>query len=170
MGSAFLAVIGIGITATQLSCSKVSAQTSNYVLAPATTSTLGGVIVDGSTIKVDASGKISAVSNNTSQLNKILYAIGYGGGPGYTNSNASEYWIMNYDGTNPKKVPVTFAAGFSYSMNPRLSPDGQKIFFSASKDSKAYLYSCSIDGTNLKTLLVQDSNGGGANIEVAGAY
>jgi hypothetical protein len=175
LGSAALTLMAIAISLFQISCNKVAnAQTnSTYTLTPATTSKLGGVIIDGTSIKVDATGKISTASNGNQQLNIILYAIGYGGGPNYVNSSASEYWTMNYDGTNPKKVPLTFASGFYYSMNPRLSPDGKTIFFSASDNNyKSYLYSCSIDGTNLKTLLTQNKNGSGsgANIEVSGAY
>lgn len=174
LGSVSLMLFAIAILIFQISCNKqaIAQPTSSYTLPPATTSTLGGVIIDGTTIKVDANGKISTVSNNNQQLNIILYAIGYGGGPGAVNSSASEYWTMNYDGTNPKKIPLTFASGFYYSMNPRLSPDGKTIFFSASDNNyNSYLYSCSIDGTNLKTLLVQKQNAGsGANIEVGGAY
>lgn len=124
--------------------------------------------------KKETSAQTSSTSQ--SQLNLILYAIGYGGGPGVINSSASEYWIMNYDGSNPRKIPLTFSSGFNYTMNPRLSPDGKTIFFSATTWAnnayKAFLYTSSIDGTNLKTLLVQnqDNQGGGADIEVSGAY
>ena len=106
LGSAALTLFAIAISIFQISCNKDSnAQTnSTYILTPATTSKLGGVIVDGTSIKVDAAGKISTVSNGNQQLNIILYAIGYGGGPNYVNSSASEYWTMNYDGTNPKKI------------------------------------------------------------------
>ena len=56
-------------------------------------------------------------------------------------------------------------------MNQRLAPDGKTIFFSATNNYKAYMYSCSIDGSNLKTLLIQNASGGaGPDIEVAGAY
>jgi Tol biopolymer transport system component len=111
----------------------------------------------------------SKLNSEKKQLSKIIYAIGYGGGPGYVNSKAAEYWVMNTDGTNSHRIPVIFSAGFSYSMNPKLSLDGQTVFFSASDNYKAYLYSCSIDGSNLTTLLVQDMvNGAGANIEIGG--
>jgi len=113
-------------------------------------------------------------SSTKSQLNLILYAVDLSGG--LRNSGSVEYWTMNYDGTNAKKIPITFTPLYQYSMNPRLSPDGKTIFFSATSQASAnyytsYLYCCSIDGTNLKTLLVQNPNNGtGADIEVSGAY
>lgn len=175
LSSVVLIAFAISITLFQFSCKKdATAQVSSYTLLPATNSTLGGVIIDGSTIKVDVSGKISTVSNSNQQLNIILYALGYGGGPGYINSNASEYWVMNYDGTNPKKIPLTFSSNLKYGMNPHLSPDCKTVFFTAIEiaTSKSYLFSCSRDGSNLKTLLTvpKSSDGSGANIEVAGAY
>ena len=110
-------------------------------------------------------------SNGIIQSNKILYAVGYQGGPGVVNSAAKEYWIMNYDGTNATKIPLTFDSNFSYTMYPKISPDGKTIFFSASSSYKAYLYSCSVDGTNLRTLTIKDQNAGsGANIEIGNAY
>ena len=121
--------------------------------------------------KKEATASINS-PNSQIQINIVLYAIGYGGGPEYTNSKASEYWTMNYDGTNKKKFPLNFISGFQYSMNPRLSPDGKMIFFSTMSSGKAYLCSCSIDGSNLKTLLIQNQNneGTGADIEISGAY
>lgn len=168
MGSIVLTVFSISIILFQFSCRKVAtAQTAGYVLPVATTSTLGGVMVDGKTIKVDGIGRISTVNTN-SQLNLVLYAVSYG-----DYDNASEYWTMNYDGTNPIKIPLVFSSNIRYSMNPRLSPDGKTIFFATYDYTllKAYLYACSIDGTNLKTLLVQNQRANaGANIQVAGAY
>ena len=110
-----------------------------------------------------------ASSSNT-QLNIILYATDSLG----DNTVAAAYWIMNYDGTNVKKIPITFTSGLLYSTSPKLSPDGKTIFFSAiagAPSYTAYLYSCSVDGSNLKTLLVKNiSNGCVVSMIVAGAY
>ena len=66
LGSAALTLFAIAISIFQISCNKeANAQTnSTYTLTPATTSKLGGVIVDGTSIKVDATGKISTVTNS----------------------------------------------------------------------------------------------------------
>lgn len=77
---------------------------------------------------------------------------------------------MNYDGTNPKQIPLTFSANLAYSMIPRLSVDGKTIFFTVNDFSgnRSILYSCLIDGSNLKTLLTV--SGAGGDIEIGGIY
>jgi hypothetical protein len=149
MGSAFLAVIGIGITATQLSCSKTTAQSTSYTLPPATTSTLGGVIV-GSGLTVSSNGTLSAnsTSGGLTQLNKLIYYKGY------------EIWTANYDGTSNSKVNITLPSGIgmAYSSELTLSPNGQKIFFTAGPGANGTtvsgdLYSCNIDGSGVTKVL-----------------
>jgi len=131
MGSAVLTALSLSIIAFQVSCSKTAnAQT-------------GG-------------GNPQAGIVLFTKLN-INNACG-----DYTSDSMGsmpEYWTVNYDGTNAKKLPIPFQSGWLYSNSPRLSPDGKTIFFAAwqpinnnSGSYIAYLFSCSIDGTNLKTL------------------
>ena len=173
MGSIVLTVFSVAIIIFQISCQKTAAaQTSSYTLPAATTSTLGGVIV-GSGLSVNSSGVLSTTptSGGTQQLNIILYALSDVNPGG--NSSAAEYWTMNYDGTNAKKIPITFTTGLSYTLRPKLSPDGKTIFFTALDGSNYiyYLYSCSIDGSNLKVLLTKNKIGSSLqNIEVDCAY
>ncbi|HTB52674.1 MAG TPA: hypothetical protein VK718_07855 [Ferruginibacter sp.] len=112
---------------------------------------------------------VAQSSSPSTQLNLIVYATGESS-VDYPYI-ATGYWTMNYDGTNAQKLPITFASGQYYTMYPRLSPDGKTVFFS-SMDSlnNAHLYSCSINGTNLKTLANQTYSTNGAYIEVGGAY
>lgn len=115
---------------------------------------------------------VSATTSSSPSLGIILYAVGNDGNG--ANGAASSYWIMNNDGTNQKQIPITFSANRQYTMFPKLSPDGKTIFFSSNTayvPMNSILYSCSLDGSNLKTLLTAPQVGGaGADIEVAGAY
>src|SRR5258707_845761 len=114
-------------------CSKenVIAQAVNYVLPIATTTTLGGVKPDGTTILVDATGKISTASASTLPIatTTTLGGVKPDGttitidGAGKISSSGSqqqnkiifteisgsniplsEIWTANYDGTNLTKI------------------------------------------------------------------
>ena len=148
--SVFLALIGITITSTQMSCSKTSAQTSTYTLPPATTSTLGGVII-GSGLSVTNNGTLSVnATSGLQQLNILLYVKRTGSPMVY------EIWTVNYDGTNQKKINISLPSGqfiYEEGRTPKLSPDGKTIFFNASDNTSDYVYSCNVDGTNIKQLI-----------------
>ncbi|MBC9931037.1 TolB family protein [Chitinophaga qingshengii] len=71
--------------------------------------------------------------------------------------NAEEIWLMNYDGSAQTKVNVTLAAGQHFGEEVRVSPNGQKLFFTVYTFStpgvnKEDIYSCDLDGKNLKKL------------------
>ena len=119
----------------------------------------------------------SATTSSNPSLGIILYAVGNNSGVGYEgfgSYSAKSYWTMNYDGTNPKQIPLTFSANLAYSMIPRLSVDGKTIFFTVNDISgnRSILYSCLIDGSNLKTLLTVPGpvSGAGGDIEIGGIY
>lgn len=157
MGTVFLSVVGLAITSTQISCSKTSAQTSNYVLPVATNSTLGGVIV-GAGLSVNSSGVISTTptSSGLTQIGKLLVVEML---PNYE----SAFYICNYDGSNKTMIPITLPVGRKFASSPthgRLSPDGKILFFEVyeSSTSNGFLYSCNVDGSNLKVIYTQ-SNG-----------
>jgi Tol biopolymer transport system component len=106
---------------------------------------------------------------STTQLNKVIFAKKF--------SNAyPEIWVCNYDGTNATRVNITLPSGivFSDKLQSSLSPNGQKIFFTAgpsefSSDRTTYntdLYVCNIDGTGVTKIYDR----GTSAIQLGGAY
>lgn len=176
LGSIVLSTFSLAIIMFQISCQKsATAQSGNssYTLPPATSSTLGGVIV-GSGLSITSSGILSVTppTGNTglTQLNKIIYTK-------VINSNSSEIWISNYDGTGNAKVNIVLPSGigFSEEMVPVLSPNGQKIFFTAgtlaSGSSRAVygdIYSCNADGSGVVKIVDRGASTNG--IIIGGAY
>lgn len=166
LGSASLCLFSISIMIFQMSCKKdATAQTSNsnYILPPATTSTLGGVIV-GNGLSVTGNGTLSVVnSGGVTQQNKILYTKYF--------SSGSEYYICNFDGTNNQQINITLPANVRKSSEVVISPDHQKIFFLANlaiAPSNSYTYSCNLDGTNVQ--LVTDHGANATDIELRSAF
>jgi len=157
LGSIVLITFSLAIIIFQISCQKAAnAQTgSNYVLPPATTSTLGGVIVDGATLKVDASGKISLVSSPSST---ILFSR--------TNAGSDEIWKANIDGTNQQKLNISMPSDYVISINTQNTSSGnggnsgvlkvynQKILFLGYKTGVGNaLFSCDFNGANVVKLI-----------------
>jgi hypothetical protein len=69
-----------------------------------------------------------------------------------------ELWICNNDGTGNAKIPISLPAGLKLSGNgAKLSLDGEKLIFAVADDvddgGYEYIYSVSLDGTNLTQLL-----------------
>lgn len=164
LGSIALTVFSISMLIFQISCQKtVDAQPggSNYVLPPATTATLGGVIVDGTTIKVDATGKISTVSSTTSNSGSIIL---------YNRRSSStapdEIWRANIDGSGQQKINISLPAELELNLSDggaiKVTPDNQIIIFQVRNIStnQAFFYSCSIDGTNAKKIIDGPLDGG----------
>ena len=169
LGSVALISFAIAIIIFEISCKKEAiAQTgSNYTLPPATNSSLGGIIV-GNGLSVSSNGTLSVNSSTggLAQLNKIVYISKHG--------NGSEIWTANYDGTNKTKVnyilPTGLKLDFSYGV--KLSPDGKKLFFSASTDgygeSADGIFSCNVDGSN--TTKIIDHVNTSDSLQIGGAY
>jgi hypothetical protein len=156
-----LFVFSLSIIMFQLSCKKdAQAQTSGYILLPATTSKLGGVIPDGSTISVDAAGKISAINTSVAQQNKIMYLLYEGDTPG-TNTAIYGVYTANYDGTDAQKVNITLPSGVVLNDGTlSLSPDHKTIFFSTNTVSTNELdiYACNFDGSNPHKVISNGEN------------
>jgi len=160
LSSMALLMFSISILIVQISCQKgADAQTSNgsnYVLPPATTTSLGGVIV-GNGLTVTSNGTLSATAGGGTQPNKLLF---FKRRKGYYATNWEEMWIANYDGTNAQKVNIVAPAGMSVDLDsdPTISPDGQRIFFGMKETStgSTHIYSCKSDGSNL--IKVVDGN------------
>jgi len=151
-----LVAFALSITLFELSCKKTaSAQPASYTLTPATTSKLGGVIPDGTTISVDVNGKISAVSNSVQQ-NKILYLVKG------AKSTDNAIWTANYDGTAPQKINIALPANLTMDGHIAISPDHKTIFFSVFLEPAENVYTtyaCNMDGSNLHVAVNGSSMG-----------
>lgn len=133
-----------------MSCTKTAnAQSTNYILPPATTSTLGGVII-GSGLSINSSGLLSTTSSGgLQQLNTVLYL------KGDSTLASVRIWLANTDGTNQRKVPTSLTASqlIVPGYGERLSPDGKTVFFTVLENQTYNLYSCGTDGSNLKKII-----------------
>jgi hypothetical protein len=165
LSTVVLLAFSLSIILFEISCKKTAnADSPTYTLTPATTSKLGGVIPDGSTISVDANGKISTTSSGTQQ-NKLLYGV-YG-----TQPDGNEIWTANYDGTNAQKINIILPTGLAIDDNNlTISPDHKTIFFSVFTPTASsggyFIYSCNIDGSNVQKVLT----GGGSGDTIGIAY
>ena len=167
MGSIVVLIFSLAVILFQVSCQKSANAQQNYTLPVATPTVLGGVKPDGVTIMVDATGKISTASNTAGiQQQNILLFVKRIAGTSFT----YEIWTANYDGTNQKKINITLSAGLSIDeegRSPRLSPDGKTVFFDVRNSINSSIYSCNIDGTNVKQVI---DGGTTSNLSIGGAY
>jgi hypothetical protein len=141
----------------EISCKKTAkAQSPTYVLPVATTSKLGGVIPDGTTISVDGTGKISAVPTTLApQAGKIIY-IKFG-----ATALDNQLWTANYDGSGAQQINITLPANLALDGDIRISPDHKTIFFTVYPTSGTavnYIYACNIDGTNVHEVISANSD------------
>lgn len=170
LASASLIVLAVSISIFQISCQKeVQAQSGSNVLKPATTSTLGGVIPDGTTISVDANGKISCISSAVQDLLLFSVYIENGG------ASHTEIWTSKLDGTNKKKVSITVPSGFDISdSDVKMLPDRQRIVFvmysSAGSTYVSNVYTCKLDGSDLKKIISGEDIPSSKGISLGGAY
>jgi hypothetical protein len=106
-----------------------------------------------------ADGTVRNSSGNAlTLLGKIIYSK-------YINNNGIviiwEIWMANYDGTNNAKINITLPTNVYIGSvdnsdgNPKMSPDGAKLFFEAFNivTSAHYIYSCNPDGSNPTKLI-----------------
>lgn len=133
------------------------ADSPSYSLPIATTTILGGVKPDGTTISVDATGKISTTATVSTQQNKIVYIK-------IADPDANSLWTANYDGTNAQKINVAIPANFGMDDEGlSISPDHKTVFFMLypingdtngdgrvdKNDIPESVYACNIDGSNM---------------------
>jgi hypothetical protein len=176
-------------------CSKenVIAQAASYILPIATTTTLGGVKPDGTTILVDATGKISAAGTPTLPIatTATLGGVKPDGttitvdGTGKISSTGShqqgkilysvitassgfisQLWILNYDGTNKLQVPLTnLPSNVEFSYPAKISPDGQIIFLigHVPASSPAVYQIYSMSATGSNVTKIAESSGTAGN-------
>ena len=101
------------------------------------------------------------------QLNLIVFSKSiYVTTPTGTTST-NEIWTANIDGTNQKKIPITLPSGVKILANSKLSPDGKVIIFDVADAANEInlIYSCSIDGSNLKKIIDVTTPNNLANIQ-----
>lgn len=176
LGSIAMFLLALSITLFQISCTKEAhAQTNpgnNYVLPPASATTLGGVIV-GNGLNITSNGTLSVNTNSseTTPIGKIIFKKGISANENYS----VEIWTANYDGTNASKVNIQLPSDISISQNTNVtvSPDGKKIFFTAGEGSSnnvtaGDLYSCNSDGTNVTKII--DKGGNDNDVTIGSAY
>ena len=107
--------------------------------------------------KKDATAQQTTSTEGGNQLGLILYTK-YFMTPSGTPRKAKEIWISNIDGTNPRKVPIIITGEVIGEV--KLSPNGKSIIFETElilNYHKSAIYSCSIDGSNLKRILDFDN-------------
>lgn len=159
LGTTVLIAICILAMFVQISCHPSVAQPSfsnPYVLPPATTSRLGGVIPDGTTITVDANGRISSAGLKTGvkQSNKILFTRF----ERRTNKFDGIY-TADYDGSNQVKINIIVPDLPNAQLGPfQISPDGKIIIFEVRNaidvvNISFSIYSCNIDGSNVRKII-----------------
>ncbi|TZF83663.1 hypothetical protein FW774_09315 [Pedobacter sp. BS3] len=70
------------------------------------------------------------------------------------NSDNSSFWIANNDGTDKQKLNIPLPSGhtWSYVEHFAISPDGKKIFIGFA-DAPNAIYSCNIDGSDMKKIV-----------------
>lgn len=139
MGSAVLIILTLSIIAFQLSCSK------------------------------SANGQTGGTTTGLTQLGKVLIVEDPSPDPA---STLCKFYIINYDGSNKTLIPFSLPNGFEYTSNPatgRLSPDGTTLFIDTYQTSTGTtsIYSCSIDGSNLKAIY---SSPASTQDRIQGAY
>lgn len=114
------------------------------------------------------------------QQNLIVYLKSNRSGSTTTTNTTREIWLANLDGTNQRKVPIILPTGVEISGDAKLTPDGKNIVFDAylttsspaTYDYIYNIYSCSIDGSNVKKLMSGSytDNSNYTRIYLGGAY
>ncbi|OQP64764.1 hypothetical protein A3860_18575 [Niastella vici] len=110
--------------------------------------------------------KNAIAQTNSMQLNKIVYLSKHGTG--------TEIWIANYDGSNKTRVNYSLPTGLivDYVYGAKMSPDGKKLFFSASIDGFGEtadgIYSCNVDGSNVTKIITAINSTD--SLHIGGAY
>lgn len=186
LSSIVLTLFSLSLFLMQISCQDeaIAQNGPSYVLPIATTSTLGGVIPDGVSIKVDGTGKISTQlvtlpKATTTTLGGIIVdgitlSVDENGKMSVISSKAvsqlskvlihdgTNFAVINNDGSQKVSIIFTLPAGQTLRSHPpkgRLSPDGNTLFFEAFESGSGtyFIYSVSIDGSNL-TPIVSNTN------------
>ena len=133
-----LLILGIFITMTQISCEKTVAQQNTSSRVSSVNLILLEKSISNEITSVDTIGKPATT--------KIIFS--------------NEFYTMNIDGGDLKKVPINLPTGLYVYTGGRLTQDAKTIVFNvinniggvSTGELKNYVYSCSLDGSNLKEL------------------
>lgn len=133
-------LIGGFILFTQISCQKTVAQANEPVRS-------------ANVILYSKSSTAQVGSATDSSGNPIL-------------TSTYDFYLANIDGTNQRKIPIALPAGLYVMQEGYLTADGHAIVFSVRNNPPTqyplgwqyYIYSCSIDGSNLKKLIDIDNS------------
>lgn len=115
-----------------------------------------------------ASWKYLTINNSSpvsANINRLLFFKEYSA----NNSLVTEYWLINYDGSNAYKIPITPPPGTKVlENNGRLTPDGKRLLFMVRNEDLNVnsIYSCLLDGTGL-VKIVEGEAGAWFHIEDA---
>lgn len=133
---------------------------SKYTLPPATTSTLGGIIV-GNGLTVTSSGVLSTSDTIPKALNLILYY------KFNLNTGIVELWKAKPDGTSQSQIAFTLPPNTRVATEtaPQFTAERTKIIIGLNRLSGSAqvgrdIYSMNIDGTGLVRII----DGGGNNV------
>ena len=134
-GSVVLICFSLAVILFQISCQKnASAQTS--------TSTQ---VLDKSLISKSVQTQVGSTTGKDSLGRTITTPI-------YRYVNV--FYTIQNDGSNSTQLNITLPQGLYIGGNGYLSPDGKKIVFVAiDLNNNSSIYSCSIDGSNLKKVI-----------------
>lgn len=155
LSSITLILFSLAIIVFQISCKKeiIAQSGGNYVLPPATTTTLGGVIIDGITIQVDSKGKIAQARPTLIFFSRT------------NESNIDEIWRANIDGSNQQKLNIVLPNDYEPSINSqheggsnpgaiKVTTDQKIIFLAHSNSIHTYsLFTCDFDGSNVVKII-----------------
>jgi hypothetical protein len=138
--SVFLAALGLFILASQISCKKVSAQISTT--APGSTAKILYTVNTGLPYR-DSTEHI--VSDDTTATVVVQLA----------STLQTELYYCNEDGSSPTLIPIPTNLILNNGGSARLTPDGLTVIFQASttQNGPASIYSISLNGSNLKTIV-----------------
>ncbi len=137
-----LTLVGVFILTTQISCQKANAQTPTNP-----TTTAANLILLGKSVQVAGQPYTDSGRVITTTVNEIQFSV------------------VNLDGSNQRQIPITLPAGlyvgsvYGASSSGYLSPGGQTLVFNVhdQPNQMAAIYSCSLDGNNLKKILDIDN-------------
>lgn len=134
--------------------------------------------IDGSDVKLISSGKGRTTCSYFFPDNKhILYASTFMGGDncpmkpdmskGYTWALYNDYdiYISNTDGSDNKSL----TSSNGYDAEATVSPKGDRIIFTSTRDGDIELYSMKLDGSDVKRLTNATGYDGGANYSYDGS-
>jgi hypothetical protein len=163
---------GLSLILVQIGCRKDAiAQIASYVLPIASSTQLGGIMVDGTTITITKEGKISAVpvvivgpdtppptpEPVTYEPTEIIYVKEEGA------NDKPEFWKVNMDGTGNQRIPIMLPANFVIEpFDIGFKRTSTKIIFGVQNNNNTgesnYIYTCNLDGTGLTRVVGIDND------------